>query len=254
MIVPRTKPMSAHEIVMGPSAPEAAHAASKDDLGILPEWNLADLYPGMEAPEFKRDLAHVDEESKAFAATYQGKLSTLLSGQKASVALHEAIARYERLDEVMGRLMSYVGLVYAGDTSDPVRAKLYGDTQERITSAGTHVLFFQLELNHLDDEALAKSATEAPLSHYRPWLDDIRREKPHQLEDKLERLFLEKSVSGAAAWNRLFDETMAALRFEVDGEELTHAGPRRDTPPSPCRWTRSPRACLRPASGRPPAP
>ena len=49
----------------------------------------------------------------------------------ASAALHEAIARYERLDEVMGRLMSYVGLVYAGDTSDPVRAKLYGDTQER---------------------------------------------------------------------------------------------------------------------------
>ena len=103
----------------------------------------------------------------------------------------------------------------------PSRAKLYGDTQERITSAGTHVLFFQLELNHLDDEALAKAAAEAPLSHYRPWLDDIRREKPHQLEDKLERLFLEKSVSGAAAWNRLFDETMAALRFEVDGEELT---------------------------------
>ena len=121
----------------------------------------------------------------------------------------------------MGRLMSYVGLVYAGDTSDPVRAKLYGDTHERITSASTHVLFFQLELNQLDDEALAKAAAEAPLSHYRPWLEDIRREKPHQLEDKLERLFLEKSVSGAAAWNRLFDETMAALRFEVDGEELT---------------------------------
>jgi oligoendopeptidase F len=221
MIVPRTKPMNAHEIVMGPSAPETAQAVSKDDLGILPEWNLADLYPGMEAPEFKRDLAHADEESKAFAAVYQGKLSELLSGQKASAALHEAIARYERLDEVMGRLMSYVGLVYAGDTSDPVRAKLYGDTQERITSASTHVLFFQLELNQLDDEALAKAAAEAPLSHYRPWLEDIRREKPHQLEDKLERLFLEKSVSGPAAWNRLFDETMAALRFEVDGDELT---------------------------------
>ena len=213
--------MNAHEIVMSPSAPEAARAASKDDLGVLPEWNLADLYPGMEAPEFKRDLAHADEESKAFAAAYQGKLSTLLSGEKASAELHEAIARYERLDEVMGRLMSYVGLVYAGDTSDPVRAKLYGDTQERITSASTHVLFFQLELNQLDDDALTKAAAGAPLSHYRPWLEDIRREKPHQLEDKLERLFLEKSVSGAAAWNRLFDETMAALRFEVDGEELT---------------------------------
>ena len=162
-----------------------------------------------------------DEESKAFAATYQGKLSTLLSGREASAALHEAIARYERLDEVMGRLMSYVGSSTPATRATPSRAKLYGDTQERTTTAGTHVLFFQLELNQLDDEALAKAAAEAPLSHYRPWLEDIRREKPHQLEDKLERLFLEKSVSGAAAWNRLFDETMAALRFEVDGEELT---------------------------------
>jgi oligoendopeptidase F len=221
MIVPRTKPMSVHQSGMAPCGQEAVLAASKDDLGTLPEWNLTDLYPAMEAPEFKRDLAHADQESKAFAAAYQGKLASLLSGEKASAALHDAIVRYERLDEIMGRLMSYVGLVYAGDTSDPVRAKLYGDTQERITSASTHVLFFQLELNQLDDAKLAKAAAEAPLSHYRPWLEDIRREKPHQLEDKLERLFLEKSVSGAAAWNRLFDETMAALRFDLDGEELT---------------------------------
>ncbi|MBV8448929.1 MAG: M3 family oligoendopeptidase [Hyphomicrobiales bacterium] len=214
-------PMSAHEIVMSAFARDASRASSKDDLGSLPEWNLTDLYPGMDAPELRRDLSFADEESKAFAATYQGKLSSLLSGEKASTALHAAIARYERLDEIMGRLMSYVGLVYAGDTSDPVRAKLYGDTQERLTAAGTHVLFFQLELNQLDDDALMRAAATAPLSHYRPWLEDIRREKPHQLEDKLERLFLEKSVSGASAWNRLFDETMAALRFDMDGEELT---------------------------------
>ena len=213
--------MSAHEIVMGLSAPEAAHAASKDDLGILPEWNLADLYPGMEAPEFKRDLAHVDEESKAFAATYQGKLSTLLSGQKASVALHEAIARYERLDEVMGRLMSYVGLVYAGDTSDPARAKLYGDTQERITSAGTHLLFFR-----------SSSTTSTTKRWRRPWPTGAARPLPalarrHQARKAPSargqaRASLPREVGdGAAAWNRLFDETMAALRFEVDGEELT---------------------------------
>ena len=204
-----------------PHAHEAALASSDAGLGTLPEWNLADLYAGTDAPEFRRDLEHVQEECKAFAATYQGKLATLLREEDGSAALHAAVARYERLDEVMGRLMSYVGLVYAGDTSDPIRAKLYGDTQERLTTAGTHILFFQLELNQLDDEVLAKAAADPPLSHYRPWLEDIRREKPHQLEDKLERLFLEKSVSGASAWNRLFDETMAALRFEVDGEELT---------------------------------
>jgi len=202
-------------------ADQALPAGSRETLGTLPEWDLADLYPAMDAPEFRRDLEHAQEECKAFAAAYRGKLADLLSGRKASAGLHEAIARYERLDELMGRLMSYVGLVYAGDTSDPLRAKLYGDTQERLTEAGAEILFFQLELNKLDDKALAKAAAKAPLAHYRPWLEDIRRERPHQLEDRLERLFLEKSVSGASAWNRLFDETMAALRFDVDGEELT---------------------------------
>ncbi len=202
-------------------ADEAALGSQRQDLGDLPEWNLADLYPAMDAPEFKRDLEHAQKECQAFANAYRGKLAGMLSEQNAGAALHEAVARYERLDELMGRLMSFVGLVYAGDTGDPLRAKLYGDTQERLTIAGAEILFFQLELNQLDDGALARAAAESALSHYRPWLEDIRREKPFQLDDKLERLFLEKSVSGASAWNRLFDETMAALRFDVDGEELT---------------------------------
>jgi len=196
-------------------------AAGKTGLGKLPEWNLGDLYPAMDSPEFHRDLKHVGDECKAFAATYQDNLADILAGRRAAAALHVAIARYEALEEVMGRLISYAGLIYAGDTSDPVRAKLYGDTQERLTAAGADILFFQLELNKLDDKLLAKAAKKAPLSHYWPWLSDIRREKPHQLDDRLERLFLEKSVTGAAAWNRLFDETMAALRFHIDGEELT---------------------------------
>jgi oligoendopeptidase F len=199
----------------------AAGAPDKVDLGKLPEWNLADLYPAMDSAEFHRDLKHIEDECKAFAAACRGNLAQMLAGRKGATALHAAIARYEALDEVMGKLISYAALVYAGDTSDPIRAKLYGDTQERLTAAGADILFFQLELNKLDDELLAKAASKAPLSHYRPWLDDIRRERPHQLDDRLERLFLEKSVTGPAAWNRLFDETMAALRFHVDGEELT---------------------------------
>ncbi|MFI5011902.1 MAG: M3 family oligoendopeptidase [Hyphomicrobiales bacterium] len=219
MIVPRSSPTS--EEASNVRARDAAPASAKAGFGALPEWNLADLYPAMDAPELRRDLAHAEEECKAFAAAYRGKLADLLAGKKASAALHAAIARYEKLDEVMNRVMSYVGLVYAGDTGDPIRAKLYGDTQERLTAAGSDILFFQLELNQLDDKALMKAGAKAPLSRYRPWLEDIRREKPYQLEDKLERLFLEKSVSGASAWNRLFDETMAALRFDVEGEELT---------------------------------
>jgi len=94
------------------------------------------------------------------------------------------------MEELLGRIMSYAGLVYSGDTTDPARMKFYGDTQEKITAASSDLLFFELELNRLDDALTAKLAAGA-LKHYRPWLEDIRKGKPYQLDDKLEQLFHE---------------------------------------------------------------
>ena len=199
----------------------AAEAAQEPN--ALPEWNLADLYSGMDSPAYAADLEKAAAQCKNFAEDYRGKLADIARSPGASQSLFDILKRYEALDDLLGRIGSYAGLVYAGDTSDPQRAKFYGDAQERLTSATTHLLFFSLELNRIDDAALDAAAAEPPLLHYKPWLDDARREKPHQLEDRVEELFHEKYVSGAGAWNRLFDETIAALRFNVGGEELTLA-------------------------------
>ena len=129
--------------------------------------------------------------------------------------------RYEAVEDLLGRLMSYAGLVYSGDTTDPKRSKFYGDTQERLTAASSDLLFFTLELNRIDDAVLERAMAAEPLARYRPWIEDGRKDKPYQLDDKLEQLFHEKGVTGRAAWNRLFDETIASLRFPVRGEELT---------------------------------
>src|SRR5690606_9243627 len=135
--------------------------------------------------------------------------------------LGKALREYEKLEELIGRIMSYAGLIYAGDTSDPKRAKLYGDLQEKMTDASAHLLFFALELNRIPDADMDAAMEADPvLAHYRPWILDLRLDKPYQLEDRIEQLFHEKSVTGRGAWNRLFDETMTALRFEVDGKEL----------------------------------
>ena len=83
------------------------------------------------------------------------------------------------------------------------------------------MIFFELELNRIDDTALETAMQVPALAHYRPWIDNLRMEKPYQLDDRIEELFLEKSQTGAGAFNRLFDETMAALRFAVDGEQLS---------------------------------
>jgi oligoendopeptidase F len=186
----------------------------------LPEWNLGDLYPSMDSDAYRADLDGAAEHAKAFAARYRGQLGTLLVEPDAAARLHEAIAGFEALEDRLGRILSFASLLYAGDTSDTDRAKFFGDAQERVTAISSDLLFFTLELNRLDDAALDAAAEIAPLSHYKPWLDDIRRDKPHQLEDRLEQLFHEKAVTGRAAWIRLFDETITALRFDVGGEML----------------------------------
>ena len=201
------------------AAVEAPAAAS--DLGPLPQWRLADLYSGMQSPEFSADMGRAAEGAEAFARDHQGKLAEILAGDEAGKKLFEIIAAYEALQDLMGRLMSFASLIYAGDTSDAAGAKFYGDAQEKITDIARSLLFFELELNRLDDAKLEAAIKGSPLEHYRPWLEDIRKERPHQLADDLEELFLEKSVTGVAAWNRLFDDTVAGLRFDFAGEELT---------------------------------
>ncbi|MBX9451698.1 MAG: M3 family oligoendopeptidase [Mesorhizobium sp.] len=201
----------------------APATGSKESASVrerLPEWNLADLYPAMDAPEFKRDLTQVAADADAFEKRWKGKLAGE-AGKGAGGGLGAAVREYEALEDLMGRIGSYAGLLYAGDTSDPARAKLYGDVQEKLTDASAHMLFFTLELNLVDD-ALIEAALDANpvLGHYRPWVLDVRKDKPFQLEDRIEQLFHEKSITGRGAWNRLFDETMTALRFDVDGEKL----------------------------------
>jgi len=189
-------------------------------LGALPEWNLSDLYPGLDSPEIKRDLEQVDKDCTAFEQEFKGRLVAISAGEDAGQALAKAVKRYETIDDRLGRLISYASLVYAGNTTDPVRAKFYGDIQERITAASLHLLFFTLELNRIDDARLEAAMQDPALGHYRPWLEDVRKEKPYQLEDRVEELFHEKSVTGYAAWNRLFDESIAGLRFKVAGKSL----------------------------------
>jgi oligoendopeptidase F len=188
--------------------------------GKLPEWNLDDLYAGIDAPEIARDLQRMDSECVTFETDYKGKLAEQTAGDGGGKWLAEAVRRYEAIDDLAGRLGSYAGLVHAGDNVDPAISKFYGDVSERLTAASTHLLFFALELNRIDDAVLEGAMKTPELGHYRPWIEDLRKDKPYQLEDRVEQLFHEKSQSGYAAWNRLFDQTIAGLRFKVAAKEL----------------------------------
>jgi oligoendopeptidase F len=182
----------------------------------LPQWDLNDLYPSPDGPEIEADFARAESLSKEFAAAYQGKLANL-NGD----GLGQAIAAYEVLSEILYKAMSYAQLYYAADVSDGERGRFYQTVQERVTDISTLTLFFTLEINRLEDDVLAAQVAEGKAAHYGPWIRDVRAFRAHQLSDDLEKLLHEKSVSGRAAWIRLFDETEAGLRFDLDGSQVS---------------------------------
>jgi oligoendopeptidase F len=200
------------------AAADAAANDRKAALGALPEWDLSDLYPGRDSPEVSRDLGRLADAAVAFRQRYEGRLAGL-SGAELGAAIEE----YERLQELSGRLVSYAALVHAGNLTDPEIGRFYQTIQERVNAVSTELLFFTLEINRLDDAELAAKEADPALARYRPWLRDTRAFRPHQLSDDVEKLLHEKSVAGRAAWTRLFDETIADLRFPFRGQELTEA-------------------------------
>ena len=189
-----------------------------DALGELPTWNLADLYPGPDSPALKADLEAAAKRARAFRARFAGKLADLNGAE-----LGAAIAEYEAIQESLGRILSFAQLVYSGDMSDPKVGKFFQSMQESCTVVSTDLVFFTLELNRLEEGVLRDKMQAPELAHYEPWLRDLRAMRPHQLSDDIERLLHEKYVAGRAAWTRLFDETMASLRFPFKGEQLTSA-------------------------------
>ncbi|MBT6926769.1 MAG: M3 family oligoendopeptidase [Marinovum sp.] len=191
-----------------------ASSGSKD-LGNLPEWDLSDLYSSQDAPELSRDLQWLDQECASFAADYEGKLAHLDAEEMLNCVL-----RNERINTIAGRIMSFAGLRYYQLTVDGDRTKFMSDMQEKITDFTTPLVFFTLELNRIDDAALQAllNANDA-LARYQPVFDRIRAMKPYQLSDELEKFLHDLGVVGDA-WERLFDETIAGLSFEIDGESL----------------------------------
>ncbi|HEY1856814.1 M3 family oligoendopeptidase [Acidocella sp.] len=192
--------------------PEGFSEASQE----LPVWDLGDLYAGAADPRIAADLAQAGDEAKKFEQDYRGHLAGV-SG--ADLAL--AVQKYERIEESLGRVMSYAQLLFSADSTDPAHGKFYQTMSERVTTISTHLLFFTLELNLIGEAELAEKLRDPALARYAPWFRDLRVFLPHQLSDELEKLLHEKEVTGHAAWSRLFDETTAALRVTVKGEELT---------------------------------
>ncbi|MAU40633.1 MAG: oligoendopeptidase F [Kordiimonas sp.] len=180
------------------------------DPASLPRWDLTDLYPGMDSPVLEADFTQLTTETDIFVKRYQDKLDALSANQ-----LLDAIKAYENIEELTGKIMSYAGLLHAGDMTNPQIGQFYQTCYERITDLGSKIIFFTLELNKLEDDYFNHRFNDnADLARYKPWFNQLRALRPYQLSDEAEKLLFEKSVSGRSAWNRLFDETLSGLTYD----------------------------------------
>ena len=195
---------------------DANAASGASEFGDLPEWDLTDLYPAPDAPELARDFEWLEEECATFASDYEGKLGSL-----DAASLLTAIQHNEKISAIAGRIMSYAGLRYYQITTDADRGKFFSDCQDRMTNATTILVFWSLELNRLEEDHLTGLLDQnQDLARYRPVINRLRTMKPYQLSDELEKFIHDQSVVGSSAWNKLFDETIAGLAFEVNGETM----------------------------------
>ena len=182
----------------------------------LPEWNLDDLYSSENDKNLTIDLKWLDKECTKFENDFKNKLSKL-SAQN----FLKCILRYEKIQNISGRIMSFAGLKYYQSTTDPKRAKFLADMQDKITVSSSKLVFFSLEINNIDNKKINSLLKgDVQLSRFKPIFDSLRKMKNHQLSTELEAFLHDQSVVGTSAWNRLFDETIAGLKFTINNEEL----------------------------------
>lgn len=195
---------------------KAAASKLEKKLGVLPSWNLTDFYPALDDAKVAADIVSLKKQCSAFKVEYAGKVADM-----DGAALGKALAQYEQINELMGKLGSYAQLLYSVGMINPKVTQFYQNTSELLTDLSSEILFFTLDINKLDDAALKLKMKDKALAHYAPWIRDVRSFKPYQLKDEMEKLLLEKSVTGGNAWIRLFDETITALRFPMGKKMLT---------------------------------
>ena len=181
-----------------------------------PEWDLSDLYSGIDGQDLEADLSASDQLARSFYKKYHGQVARL-----SGLDLSKAVEDFEKIDETLSKIMSYAQLAHAQNLTDPTSSKFYQTMQERVTTISAHLVFFGLEINAISDRSMKQKLKDKSLSKYEPWLRDLRLSRPHQLNEDLERILHDKHVSGRAAWNRLFDETIARLRIKFGRDEKT---------------------------------
>ena len=189
-----------------------------DAIGQLPSWSLTDLYQSIQDPKIQEDISFAQTQAQALVDEFEGKIATSTGAELAKM-----IARYEALSDVMGKLISHADLHFATDMTSAAAGQHSQTLRENLAGVFSSLLFIELELAAMDEKKYQNALQEGAFAHYQPWLRIVRAGAPYQLEQRLEQLLVERGPVGRGSWVRLFDETMAGLTFDFEGNQVSEA-------------------------------
>ena len=178
-------------------------------------WDLSDLYSGGDDPRIEQDVEQTETAAAAFRERYYGRVAELSGAD-----LREAIEERERIESTFTRAIYYAHLWFSTDMNDSPRGALVARLTEKGAAVDTQLLFFGLELAALEDEQADALLASGELESWRHWLKSVRKFRPYVLTEPEEKILTEKSVSGFAAWDRLYDELLGAIKVDLDGDEI----------------------------------
>lgn len=181
-------------------------------------WDLSDLYTGIDASQIEVDIRLADDRADKLAAEVRGKLATLDEEE-----LYEALVEYENISEMVHKLGSYVHLIWSTDTGNPQYGALLQKINEWASRMEQKLVFFDLEWTNAPEAYAERMIAHPALAKYQHWLETTRRYQPHRLSEPEEKILSEKAVTGRSAWGRFFSEVMSNTRYPFEGEELTQS-------------------------------
>src|SRR5579872_5714946 len=190
---------------------EAVKTTGAEDV----RWDLSDLFKSPEDPAIEATLAQVLERAVAFEEKYRGKITSL--EPKPFAQMMRELADYEETAQ-MPEVYAY--LLHSQNTQDHAAGRLLARVREAGAERGSHMVFFALELAQIDDKHAATLYADPESAVYRHTVEEARKFRPHQLSEPEERVLTEFSPVGPSAWVRLFEELCAAIRVDVDGQNV----------------------------------
>ena len=177
----------------------------------LPNWNLKDFYLSIDDKQIEKDLELFKNFTLNFSNKYKDKLLSF------ALDFEEIVKEYEDGNELGDKLGNYAFLIYATNMNDQKTVQFYQGINEKLIEISSNLIFFTNEINSSSDNDF--EAFKNGSGKYKNWLINLRRFKDHQLDQKSEKIFLDKNLTSNSSWVRFFEEQINDLKFEINGKE-----------------------------------